>query len=292
MTTLLQCGHGVYTIAITPVVWYHADCVDGFTAAWVAYKANPAVQAAPVRYGEPPPLHQYAGRLALDPKSWLMILDFSYPRDVLVGLQEIAAKVTVLDHHKTAEADLQGFPGCQFDMNRSGARMAWDFLFEGQEPPWVVSYVEDRDLWRFALPHSKEVNALIRSTEQTWEAWDALSALSVEEAALRGVGCLAHIDAYVRAALKHAFWATLEGVRLPLVNITYEGCSEVADALCRQWKNPVAGYYFEQGSGRYQYGLRSRDGYDCSALARHYGGGGHAAASGFVVDRPVHVRVR
>lgn len=273
------------------IVIYHGDCVDGFTAAWVVQRAlGPDATFIPARYDD----RKLEMSLELDCyenaniNDRYFIVDFSFTRD-LMCLMDSKCPVIVLDHHKTAQANCVGLPFCQFDMSRSGAGMAWDYFFPSEPRPWLVDYVEDRDLWRFNLPHSREANALIRSTEQTFEAWDALFVLSREEAARQGIGCQKHIDAYVRAAVKHAFPARLGQQRLPLVNVTYESCSEVADALCHQG-HEVAGYWFERGDGKVQYGLRSRGDFDCSELARQYGGGGHTGASGFVVDRIVHVR--
>lgn len=278
---------------MSDVVIYHGDCVDGFTAAWVAWRAlgNDDVTFIPARYGD------VNMEISLEQDCYenanlndrYFILDFSFKRD-LMRLMDSKCPVVVLDHHKTAQADCEGLAFCQFDMNRSGAGMAWDYFFPTQPRPWLVDYVEDRDLWRFNLPHSQEVNALIRSTAQTFEAWDALVDMSIDEAARQGIGCQKHIDAYVRAAVKHAFPARLGQQQLPLVNITYESCSEVADALCQQGHD-VAGYWFERKDGKFQYGLRSRGDFDCSILAKRFGGGGHKGAAGFTVNQIVHERV-
>jgi uncharacterized protein len=266
------------------VVLYHGDCIDGFTAAWVCARGSlSGSRCVPMRHGAD------GGIPTLDANTSLVIVDFSFPRAVMEKLFAQVAEMIVLDHHKTAQADCEGLAFCRFDMERSGAGLTWDYFRSGPRPA-LVDYVEDRDLWRYALPKSREVNALIRSTEQTFQAWDALAALPVDEAAKQGVGCLKHIDAYVRAAVKHAFMARLGQQVLPLVNITYESCSEVADALCQQG-HEVAGYWFERGDGKIQYGLRSSGDFDCSAVAKRYGGGGHMNASGFIVGAPVHERV-
>jgi hypothetical protein len=48
----------------------------------------------------------------------------------------------------------------------------------------------------------------------------------------------------------------------------------------------VVGFHYRSEAGKLQlqFSMRSHTGYDVSALARHYGGGGHAAAAGFTVD--------
>jgi len=63
--------------------------------------------------------------------------------------------------------------------------------------------------------------------------------------------------------------------------------SERYECLCG-WKEtqeqfpeaPFAGYYFDRKDAR-QFGFRSHNGFDVSAVCKRYGGGGHAAAAGF-----------
>lgn len=78
-----------------------------------------------------------------------------------------------MDHHKTAEAELAGLDFCEFDLNRSGGRLAWERFIDPQ-PPWLITYTEDRDLWRWALPQSREINAALRTLPLDFAGWDAL----------------------------------------------------------------------------------------------------------------------
>jgi nanoRNase/pAp phosphatase (c-di-AMP/oligoRNAs hydrolase) len=112
------------------LVIYHGNCPDGFTAAWVTARKLGDVELLAAKYGDDPPLEEATGRR-------VVIVDFSYPREKLEQLHATGS-LLVLDHHKTAEADLQGLPYCVFDMQRSGARLAWDYFREGYPVPWVV----------------------------------------------------------------------------------------------------------------------------------------------------------
>ena len=182
---------------------YHGNCADGFTAAWAVWRRfGDAVQYVPGTYGAPPP--DVTGKN-------VVIVDFSYKRPVLAEMLKSANSILVLDHHKTAEADLaQGFTeegrflsmadytgvvdwqrylenlaqdDCEnagklvytlFDMSRSGAGIAWDFFHPGAERPELVNYAEDRDLWKFKLPGAREINAYIFAHEYTFRNWDKL----------------------------------------------------------------------------------------------------------------------
>jgi oligoribonuclease NrnB/cAMP/cGMP phosphodiesterase (DHH superfamily) len=130
---------------------YHGNCADGFTSAWVVRQAlGEGVDYHAGVYQDAPP--NVEGRDVL-------MVDFSYKRPVLEAMREQAASILILDHHKTAEADLQDLPGVQtvFDMNRSGARITWDHFFPDVAPPPLLLHIEDRDLWRFALPWTREI---------------------------------------------------------------------------------------------------------------------------------------
>lgn len=272
-------------MALTYVL-YHADCLDGFTAAWAFWKFNNKNAAfIPVRYGSPSPV--------ITPGSDVYMLDFSYDRKTLTDLSVRCLSLLALDHHKTAQEDLKGLPFAVFDMNRSGAGLAWDYFAPMSEPrPWLVNYIEDRDLFRNRLPMTKEVSALTRSVPRTFQDWDKLNATDLEDVKRSGRGCLMHLQGYTQATLPHAFLATLGSIVLPLVNIAYEGGSDVANALLNyKWETNVAGYYFERPDGQWQYGLRSVGEFDCSQIAKGFGGGGHKGAAGFVTSAPIHVRV-
>lgn len=85
------------------LVLYHANCWDGFCAAWVARKAMPDAEFIPVQYGQDPP--EQAG----DKDRRLFLVDFSYQRNVMFRLGALHRQgMTVLDHHKTAQAALEG----------------------------------------------------------------------------------------------------------------------------------------------------------------------------------------
>lgn len=261
------------------LVIYHGDCYDGFTAAWVASRAMPGCELHAGKYGEPPP--DVRGRR-------VFIVDFSYPRDVMIRMEREALSLLVLDHHKTAEEACRGLYFCIFDMDRSGAGMGWDHWFPGKPRPWLVDRVEDRDLWRFRFDDTKQIHALVAATPMTLDNWYALDALTIDDARERGSAILGYIDTSISKAVQESRvirWG--EGVGDPglcvaALNVTYQNASETADVMLK--RHPEADFsmsYFQRRDGRWQYSLRSRTNFDVSAVAKQFGGGGHAQAAGF-----------
>lgn len=257
------------------LVLYHANCIDGFTAAWAAWQTlgDEDAEYRAVNYGEPAP--DVTGR------DWVYVLDFAYPRAVMEAMAASVRGLVVLDHHKTNEAALAGLPFARFDMNRSGAGLAADYFAAGDS--WLIDYVEDRDLWRFALPHSKEINAWIGAQiRDSFARWHELAAQGWGVAAERGRAVLQYLDRYVHDVAATARRVTFEGYPdIPIVNAAFPGISEVVGHLAES--APFAIGWAQRADGLYQYSLRSRgaDGVDVSEIAKRYGGGGHKNAAGF-----------
>jgi len=269
-------------------VIYHANCIDGFTAAWCAWKVyDDSATYIPAQYGEPPP--DVAG-------DDVLVLDFSYSRDVLLAMKASAKSLRVLDHHKTAEANLAGLNFCVFDMDRSGAGIAWDELKTGARPP-LVDYVEDRDLWRFALPESKAINAFVGSFDFDFATWCDLSDtlfdnLRRPSVLMCGAAILRKEHRYVQSMCREARFVEFVGHTVPVVNAPYVNTSELVGALAEYPQGegvvPFAAGWFQRRDGKYQYSLRSRGDFDVAKLAETFGGGGHKNAAGFTVERLVH----
>ena len=144
---------------------YHANCPDGFGGAWSVWLARgDAVTYCPVSHGEAPP--------EIPPDASVLMVDIAYPRDVALALRDRVRELVILDHHKSAQEELGDLDFATFDMDRSGAMMGWNYMHPGEEPPPLIGYVQDRDLWRFELPNSREVTAALGSYPMEFEVWN------------------------------------------------------------------------------------------------------------------------
>jgi len=213
-----------------------------------------------------------------------MIVDFSYPLAVMQSIAAAAKSLVVLDHHKTAEAALASFSApnaiVTFDMERSGAGLAWDHFFPGRPRPWIVDYVEDRDLWRHRLPNGPAVNAYLGTLRYDFEAWYVASRRDIEEIARLGEVVEDKIRHYVTEVSKNARRITFEGYDVPIVNAPQVDISELVGFLSAG--EPFAMGWWQRSDGKFSYSLRSRGDFDVSALAKKHGGGGHKNAAGFL----------
>ena len=273
------------------LIIYHANCMDGLVAAWVFHRHLPdgETEYLPAKYGDPPP--DVTGKS-------VRILDFSYPREILLSMKEKASSLYVLDHHESAEKALEGLDFCVFDKEESGASLAlqWFFGVSGSSSSYpavnlIVPYVRDRDLWKHELPGSKEFNAALRSYPPTFEFLDSLLDRDAESLKAQfieeGKSILRVQDSIVS---RRKAQAERKEVALPdgtvsvwhVVNAT-EYLSEVAGGLAEDTLDTGC-CWFEGGNGTRVYSLRSTPaGNPVNTVAELFGGGGHRNAAGFTL---------
>lgn len=265
---------------------YHGNCADGFGSAWAVRQATIHGHMEARGYSDGMPEFIGAGYQNPPPDVTdrdVIMVDFSYKRPVLLEMAERASSILILDHHTTAEQDLVNLPGnCHtvFDMQRSGARIAWDFFMEGQTPPPLILHIEDRDLWRFALPFTREIQANVFSHPYDFAVWDDLMAADPHVLAAEGRAIerkhMKDIRELVHGMKRRIIIA---GYEVWAANLPYVFTSDAGHIMAEG--EPFAACYWDTPEGR-TYSLRSRDdGLDVSEIAKRYGGGGHRNASGF-----------
>lgn len=258
------------------LVIYHGNCYDGFTAAWLLHREFPEAEFFPATYGD-----------GICPKvegKHVLMVDFSYPREDLIDMNEQAEELIVLDHHKTAEESLRGLDFCEFDMERAGCQMAWDWLYTKQDAPrrhWLVEHVADRDLWKLELPQTPAIHAYYTSVPMTFDGWQKMSQMGRDVVVKLGKAIRQSIDRYCEKVGAEALRIGTPWGETLIVNAPYLNASELADYLLKTTEYDWTVAWFLRGDGKFQYSLRSRGEFDVSAIARTYGGGGHLNAAGF-----------
>ena len=290
----------------------HADA-DGFGAAfsiWKALKDTCELLFIPVQYGQDVP---WEALRDFGPDK-VFIVDFSYKTHILEGIASIYPDLTVIDHHKSALPELQAWlleqsvnPGAGsyfFDLEQSGCGLTWELFHYNEELdsdsgemlayptpcPEILLYVQDRDLWRFELEHSKEINAYIATMPETFEEWDNFY---LPEAYTCGKAVIAFQNAQIQKRLKDVIVrdfavTTYPGCifTVPFINAS-ENISELGEAMCLAYPDaPFSVSYCDRADGKRSYSLRSRNGFDVSVVAKAFQGGGHPGAAGFTLSAP------
>jgi oligoribonuclease NrnB/cAMP/cGMP phosphodiesterase (DHH superfamily) len=274
------------------ICFYHANCADGFTAAWVVWEKYGDIDFRPVSYGKEL-LYGIEGKN-------IIVVDFSFSPEMMAYLEGAARTVVVLDHHKTAAENLSMYDNqfrldhrvvcvgetlVEFDMTRSGAMMAWDFCFPSQNPPRLVRMVQDRDLWLWRIDGSREISILLTTIPKEFKDWRAFSveletrpSVVLQKAKLLQGFYDGQIDKMCQTAVMVNFLG-YDGV--PVLFIPYQFASDACSKLLSLYPvAPFAAAITVRQDG-FSVSLRSEDARtDVSGIARRLGGGGHRNAAG------------
>jgi oligoribonuclease NrnB/cAMP/cGMP phosphodiesterase (DHH superfamily) len=182
----------------------------------------------------------------------------------------------ILDHHITAQQALSGLPFAYFDQKKSGAVLAWEWA-HGTPAPWLLQYVQDKDLWQWALPGSREINAALASYPYEFSVWDRLQKDTLEA---EGHAILRYENELVGKIAAGAVLVAFQNETVPIVQSAVL-TSQIGERLSAG--HPFCIIWHDRDGRRY-YSLRSREqGADVAAIATRFGGGGHTHAAGFSV---------
>ena len=262
-------------------VIYHGGCTDGFGAAYSAWKClgNRAEYHA-CKHGTPPP--DVKGKI-------VAILDFSYSNAVTKQMIADAENLIIIDHHKSAMVELHDISNGRFDMNHSGARLAWDFFHPGKEPPKFINYIEDRDLWKWELPYSKEFSASFDMVPFQFEEFEKFEDDSVfDDAVERGSYVLAYSKTVVKKVCEKASRRKLGDLDVLVVNASH-WMSEIGARLSPDCDVAVI-WYYDHEDRMNKVSLRAfHEHVDVSEIAKRWGGGGHKKAAGFALPADTHI---
>lgn len=203
---------------LTNVVLAHRNCADGHLAAYILYrkfKEDNTLNNSQfffVQYGEeiqPIP----------DTEN-LWIVDFSYTYDQLKVFADQADKIVMLDHHETAADMWGGYKNVHTQLLRvsnfkqtrdsvgcnvkgvplfiklvhgeSGAKLTYEQFYKecvgfeyefmkNERLQKLIAAVNDYDLWKFELPDTKIIDAMIKSKDYSFSWIDELVECSEEK---------------------------------------------------------------------------------------------------------------
>ncbi len=208
-------------------VIYHADCLDGFGAAYAAWtRFGDSANYRPMHHGTPWAPADIAGHE-------VFVLDFSFPPETLEAMAETAFAVTQIDHHASAlkawgdrlrpgENGLQRFhhptlPLCVvFDLEKSGARLSWEHFRTDTPIPLALRHIEDQDMWRFALTDTRPFCRALRLTPFDLAAWHRLIVDTADESAAPYRELIVQGKAIDRFFQKEITRLAQSGLRMPV----------------------------------------------------------------------------
>lgn len=262
------------------VVLYHKNCFDGFSAAWAAWKKfGDKAEYVAVELQTPAPKN-------LKGKNVYMI-DFAYSPKITENLMKICASVTIIDHHISNSNSIKNVSDYSYDINHSGAVLAWKYFHPKRSVPKLLRYVEDNDLWKFRLPFAKEISvALDLHNGFDFKKWSKIVSDFEDREKFKkyieeGKIVSRYRDIIIQRIMAGAEKVNFENQKAFAVNSPFWQ-SEIGNFIVKNKK--AIGIIWSRKSGRIRVSLRSNKKNDVSKLAEKYGGGGHKVASGFSLD--------
>lgn len=261
------------------VVLYHNGCHDGFGGAWAAWnKFKNKAEYIPVDHGKELPE-------GLVDKQ-IYCIDFCYPAEMMQELLARNKKVVILDHH-ISQRDIVGISTEHvYDNERSGSVIAWNYFFPDQPVPKLLKHIQDIDLWRFKVPHTKELMAAMDEYRFDFKLWNKISAEWEHKESLQkymeaGKTILRYEERVIERLIRHIERVDLDGFTAYAVN------SPILESELGNWivdHRKAVGIIWSYKGGSVKVSLRSNGKVDVSQIAQKHGGGGHKAAAGFSFD--------
>lgn len=262
------------------VVLYHANCADGFGAAFAAWKKFGATaDYIPVTHQGPVPKGLY-GKV-------VYTVDFTYPLETTEILMRNNARVTAIDHHISSRPVTEKTENFLYAVDHSGAVLSWMYFHPKTKIPTILQYIEDTDIWKFKLPRSKELFAYLDLFDFSFEKWNMLMRgferpHARSDYAKKGALLLRHEEKLIeRLVANNAEIVEFEGYRVYAVNSPLFQ-SEIGHVLSLE--RPPLAIIWSEKEQRINVSLRSDGSIDVSEIAKRFGGGGHRAAAGFSIS--------
>ena len=299
---------GLKMSAIKATVLYHDNCLDGFGAAWAACcKLGLEGKYLPVQYGQPVPWKELEGTI--------YIVDFCYKEKELEELLAYAERqhkvLTIIDHHKTTIDLFDSWQAAGklstvaanlklvLDETHSGAVLTWMHFFPKVNIPKGLKLVEDRDLWKFALPETKAYCAGLAVVAKTFSLWCYYNlSLGIENLIESGELILQYQEQQLTRLEKNCYYTELTysigavetTVEVLACNAPHEFAPELGNRLAKIAPSSIAMIWqyvpeHDVKSNKTlvykQCSLRSKGNVDVEVIAKALGGGGHKNAAGY-----------
>ena len=262
------------------VVIYHAHCQDGFGSAFAAYK----------KLGDTATYIPCSDR-AVPPEGptekEIYILDFSYPKEVLLELEKTNKRLVIIDHHLSAQEAVMSVREHVFSLEHSGAYLAWEY-FVGDKPPHLFMLLEVIDLKKDTSTDVNDLITYILSKPYTFEAYEQLLHDCNDDgrlASIRVLGRAQHdyLELLISSLIDEPDFVVFEGYTVPCVNLSLP-INEKSIALSELYtKYPPFAMSYRFDDGFVKVSLRGNGEVDLTTLAEKYGGGGHRNSSGFIL---------
>lgn len=259
------------------IILYHAECNDGFGAAWAAWKKfGYSADYIPIEHQVPLPE-------GLNGKQ-VFFIDIIPDEELAEKVIRENSSVVAIDHHKTNEPVMSLFKEHSFDNNHSGAVLAWKYFHPDKPAPKLLLLIEDVDIGKWEYPETNEFIAALGLYDFDFKIWDKIASDAedrgkISEYLAKGKIVNIYINKIIESLVESASIIEFEGGKIYSVNAPDFINGLVATKLASKFPPFAITWY--QDKDMIYVSLRSDGAVDVSEIAKKYGGGGHKAAAGF-----------
>lgn len=269
------------------IVFYHDD-LDGFTGAWAAWKKlRDKAEYMELGYDT----KNYDFIFQLEDKEIYMI-DYSLKTREMLNLAS-TNKVILIDHHLSSKETAGLLPGSVFDDKHSAAFLSWRYFHGRKKAPLIVLYVQDYDIWKFKLPHSKELTTVLNLHSFNFKVWEKISRMFQDknkrkELVKKGQAIVDYQKYLIGDLAGRGQEVVFEGHNAVAVNSPFLS-SEIGNHIyTKTGKIGVVWSYKGKDKPKIHVSLRGNGKINLSELAKKFGGGGHKASAGFAIERNIN----
>ena len=211
--------------------------------------------------------------------------DFSFTKDELEELSKVTKSIIVIDHHLSAFESIGDLDYVHIDLEKSGARLAWEFFFPlTVKAPILIALIEDRDLWNFFYD-KEDTNALVLALKSERDL-NFKTLIEDEDAVTDLIEEYSSVLEYIENEdLKYSKKVD----DFMFVSISFVGIntnlpsSNILNLASREHGKPALSYNIEKINdiNNIKISMRNHDeSVDVSRICKLLGGGGHAKAAG------------
>lgn len=306
---------------------YHEHCSDGTASAWIVKRHNPSAQLINCKAGQNPNLN------IEDIKSRnIIFVDICPSVDYINTISSIVNKIVILDHHISAFRNIDNMYDTDkicatsgqivrenkpqnlftvFDMNKAGCVITWEYFNSQLIIPWFIQYIQDRDLWKWELPNSKNINtALFEDKHITFNGLTNLYdkyvtkeqiSFIIEQMNEKGALINKFRNQIIDKECKKAIHCTFNYEDIVYNVWLYSGPedlrSDIGNALMQiNFNNGIkpdfsVNWRYDVQSHQFWISMRGEEwSPDLSIICKKYNGGGHPRASGCSIDGNLPLR--
>lgn len=262
-------------------VLYHANCTDGFGAAYSAWKKlKNTAKYKPVKHGGSLP--------SIQSNSTVYVVDFCLTANQIKFLQNKGCEVITLDHHVTARVTMKLSNHYVYDVNKSGALITHEYFHGPGTQSKLIDHISDRDLWTWKLPDTEPILMALDSYPADFEIWADLEK-NLEKLLHEGEPIMRYRDVLVQRIIdsskKELIIGNSSGIGCNTSVLQSEVCHKLLAENCSSMFSFCYSTFQSNKGEKIKWSLRSNpDRFDVSRLAQQFGGGGHKGAAGMVTN--------